>query len=101
MLELKSGHCYNITSSGSVYVTPYILQTIPTGCMLLVRLELYPSGPETVKLRAIPPVDVHCTLNSPSLTEITRILVVNEETIENRSEHYSIVTLRGVYNSLG
>ena len=85
----------------AVYMSLPIYSRLPTGCMLLVRLDLYPSGPVTVKLRAIPPVDVHCTLNSPYLAETTRILVVNEETIENRSEHYSIVTLRGVYNSLG
>ena len=49
-----------------------ILRVVPTACMLS-RTEVKPSGPVTFMFRALPPLDVHITLNFPSLRDITSI----------------------------
>ena len=76
--------------------------------MSSVMSELYPSGPETAMLRALPPIELHLTLNVdvPVSTTIDAVTSVagGEESYKNISqahwEHF-LVFLRAprVYTS--
>ena len=50
-----------------------ILCAVPTACMLS-RTEVKPPGPVTFMLRALPPLEVHTTLNFLCLCDTTSIL---------------------------
>ena len=51
-----------------------------TSCML-VTLEMKPPGLVTDMCRALPPVEVHCTLNVPSVGDSTTILADTDLTV--------------------
>ena len=66
-----------------------ILCGVPTACMLS-RCSLKPPGPVTDMLRALPPLEVHLTLNVPSLPDSISILAVADET---ERDHKSVFTI--------
>ena len=81
----------DMTSVLAVYLSLLRNCGVPTGSMLVLMSELYPSGPVTTMLRALPPVEVHPTLNVnvPATTSIAAVTSVTggEESYKNIS-HY-------------
>ena len=69
------------TSVLAVYLSLLRNCGVPIGCILVLMSELYPSGPETAMLRALPPVEVHLTLNVdvPASTSIAAVTSVTED----------------------
>ena len=74
---------------------------VPTGCMLVLMSELYPLGPETAMLRALPPVEVHLTLNvdvpaSTSIAAVTSVTGGEEPYRTSLTIYYERWPLTGV-----
>ena len=84
-VELVTLHWYtspslppDMTSVVAVYTSLPRYFLSPSGCILLLMSAVYPSGPERVMSRALPPVEVHLTLNVavPSTTLILTVTAV-------------------------
>ena len=82
----------DMTSVLAVYLSFLRNSGVPIGSMLVLMSELYPLGPETAMLRALPPVEVHLTLNVdvPVSTSIAAVTPVTggEESYKNISHYY-------------